>query len=204
MTKVKICGLTNYEDAINAVNLGADYLGFNFYRRSPRRIEKIKAKKIIENLPENAISVGIFANERIGSIKSVIDFCKIGIVQLSGDEDAKFISNIKKSAGIKVIKSFRIRSRNDAKNTASFNADYVMADSFKKGFFGGTGTGLDLGFLEGINNKNLFLAGGLTAANVKSAASRIKPYAVDVCSSIEKCPGKKDFEKMKEFIEAAK
>lgn len=204
MTKVKICGLTNYEDAMDAVNLGADYLGFNFYRHSPRYIEKLKAKDIIEKLPENTKKVGIFANEGIGAIKSVIDLCKIGFVQLSGDENAKFISKLKKSASIKVIKSFRIRSSDDARNASGFNADYVLADSFRKGFLGGTGVGLDLGFLEGIINKNLFLAGGLNAANVQSAINRIKPYAVDVCSSIEKYPGKKDFEKMKCFIEAAK
>lgn len=204
MTKIKICGLTNYEDAINAVNLGADYLGFNFYRRSPRYIERLKAKKIIENLPVNAKKVGIFVNEGIGSIKSIINSCKIGFVQLSGDEDAKFISKLKKSANIKVIKSCRISGMDDAKNTSRFKADYILADSFRKGFFGGTGSRLDLKFLEGISNKNLFLAGGLSAVNVKSAAVRIKPYAVDACSSIEEYPGKKDFEKMKCFIEAAK
>lgn len=204
MTKVKICGLTNYEDTINALNLGADYIGFNFYRLSPRYIEKLKAKKIIEKIPENVKKVGIFANERISTIKSIIDLCKIGFVQLSGDEDAKFISKLKKSASIKVIKSFRIRSIDDAKNTARLKADYILADSFRKGFFGGTGIKLNLKFIEKMGNKNLFLSGGLNSVNVKSAVRKIKPYAVDVCSSIEKYPGKKDFEKMKSFIEAAK
>lgn len=204
MIKVKVCGITNYEDAINAVNLGADYLGFNFYERSPRYITKIKAKKIIEKLSNKAKKVGIFVNEDINRIKEIVNYCNIGIVQLSGDEDKNFIINFKKILNKKIIKAFRIKNRNDIKNIRDYKTDYTMLDSFKKGFYGGTGAKFDWNIAKYIDKERLFLSGGLNALNVKAAINKIKPYAVDVCSSIESSPGKKDFEKMREFIETAK
>ena len=203
MTKVKICGLTNYEDAANAANSGADYLGFNFYKSSPRYIEKPKAKKIIERLKANAKKVGIFVNEDIEKVKAVAELCRLDLIQLSGDENREYISKLKNALRNEIIKSFRIKS-SSIKNIKKYGVDYVMIDSFKKGFFGGTGIGPNLKFAGELDNKSLFLAGGLSAANVKSAVKKIKPYAVDVCSSIESYPGKKDLRKMKEFVEAVK
>ena len=207
MIKIKICGITNYEDAINAANLGVDYLGFNFYKYSPRYIEKSKAKKIIENLPKNLKKVGVFVNEDINKIKNIVGYCNIDLAQLSGDEDRDYVLNLKNIVHKRVIKSFRIRNRDDIKNIKDYKLEYVMLDSFKKGLYGGTGTKFDLRlakYIEYIDKRRLFLAGGLNAVNVKSAINNIRPYAVDVCSSIEDYPGKKDLEKMREFIEAAK
>ena len=204
MTKVKVCGITNYKDAVNAADLGADYLGFNFYKRSPRHIGKSKAKNIIEKLPKNAKKVGIFVNESIGSVKSIVEFCRLDLVQLSGDENQEYISKLKNISNKKIIKSFRIKNSSSVKNIKNYETDYVMLDSFKKGFFGGTGIELNLEFIGKLDNGNLFLAGGLNTINVKSAVKKIKPYAVDVCSSIEAHPGRKDFEKMKEFIHQVK
>ena len=204
MTKVKICGITNYEDAVNATKLGADYLGFNFYRYSSRYISASKAKNITEKLPKNIKKVGVFVNEDINKIKNAVDFCNIDIVQLSGDEDADFILNLKKIPNKKIIKSFRIKNEKDIKKINHFKIDYIMLDSFKKEFYGGTGVTFDWKLAKYIDKKRLFLSGGLKPSNVKLAIDKIKPYAVDVCSSIESYPGKKDFEKMKEFVEAAK
>ena len=204
MTKVKICGITNYEDAINAVNLGADYLGFNFYKHSSRHIEKSKAKGIIEKLPKGVKKVGIFVNEEIGKIKGITSFCKLDIVQLSGDENPDFIPNLRKELKKKIIKSIRIKNKNDINISKNYNVDYIMLDSFKEGFYGGTEKTLSLTFIKGISKKNLFLAGGLNASNVKLAIQEIHPHAVDVCSGIEAYAGKKDYGKMKKFIEAVK
>lgn len=204
MTKVKICGITNYEDAIDAVNLGTDYLGFNFYRHSPRYISVSKARNIIEKLPKNAKNVGVFVNENIKKIREIIDFCNINIIQLSGDEDTDFILNLKKTSNEKIIKSFRIKDNGDIKKIKYLKIDYIILDSFKNGLYGGTGKTFDLGVAKYVDRKKLFLAGGLKTSNVRRAIKEVNPYAIDVCSSIESSPGKKDYKKMKEFIEATK
>jgi len=204
MTKIKICGTTNYKDAMNAVNLGADYLGFNFYKQSPRYIKEQNAKIIIEKLPQKTKKVGIFVNEDISKIKRTVNFCNIDVIQLSGEENPQFIMDLKKALPNKVIKSFRVKKISGIKNINKYKTDYVMLDSFKKGLYGGTGTAFDWRLAKNVDKKRLFLSGGLNSLNVKLAIHKIKPYAVDVCSSIEHYPGKKDFEKMKEFIEAAK
>lgn len=204
MTKVKICGITNYEDAIGAVNLGADYLGFNFYKHSPRHIEKLKAKEIIEKLPKGVKKVGIFVNENISKIKEITSFCKLDMIQLSGDENPAFILNLRKALKKKIIKSIRIKNKDDVDISKDYNADYIMLDSFKEGFYGGTGKTISSILINGISKKNLFLAGGLNASNVNLAVQKIHPHAVDACSGIEAYASKKDYAKMKKFIEAVK
>lgn len=204
MTKVKICGIKTYEDAINAASLGADYLGFNFYRRSPRYIGISQAKKIIKNLPKNVKKVGIFVNENAGKIKKIADACGIDIIQLSGDEDREFGINLKKLLGKKIIKSFRANGSKEIEKAKQYKSDYIMLDSYKKGHYGGTGAKFNWNLAKRIDRRRLFLSGGLNAYNVKLAINKVRPYAVDACSSTEICPGKKDYNKIKEFIEAAK
>lgn len=203
MVKIKICGITNSIDAVNAANLGADYIGFNFYKYSPRYVEKSKARRAINKL-QNVKSVGVFVNEKIDAIKKIVEFCNLDLVQLSGDENQSFTLNLKNILGREIIKSFRVKSRDDVRNIQNYKTDYIMLDSFKKGFYGGTGAKFEWSIAKYVGRGKLFLSGGLNALNVKSAVQEIKPYAVDVCSSIEVSPGKKDIEKMKEFIEAAK
>ena len=203
MTKVKVCGITNMEDAVIASSLGANFLGFNFYPKSPRFLNKKKVKEIIETLPRNVKSVGIFVNENIKEVKDTINFCKIGLVQLSGDESESYVKKLRGAIKQKIIKCFHIR--NPAMPDFSYyTADYIMLDSFKKGFYGGTGKSFNWKIAENINSKKLFLSGGLNVNNVKEAIQKLKPYAVDVCSSVELYQGKKDFEKMRAFIEAVK
>lgn len=213
MVKVKICGITNYEDAINAARLGADYLGFNFYKGSPRYIHESKAKRIIEGLPKNVKTVGIFVNEDTSKIIRAAESCNIDLIQLSGDEDAPAISKLRKATNKKIIKVFRVKNKEDIKNILDFKKSFpskdffVLLDSFKKGDYGGTGTMFDWGIVsiaKGFNKKRLFLSGGLKPANVKQAICKVKPYAVDVCSGVEKSPGKKDSKKVREFIKICK
>ena len=204
MTKVKICGITNYGDAKNAADLGADFLGFNFYSRSPRCIEFKKAKDIVGKLQKNVSKVGVFVNEKNENIIEIAEYCNLDIIQLSGDEDSDFVYELKNSTNKKIIKSFRIRHKIDANLINSFNSDYIVLDSFKDGLYGGTGKSFDLNMIKNVDNKKLFLAGGLNDKNVKFAIQKVNPYAVDVCGSIEKSAGRKDFDKMKNFIEAVK
>ena len=203
MTKIKICGITSCEDAEKAAELGADYIGFNFYAKSPRYIKASKAKIIIGKLPKRVKKVGVFVNEKIENMKNLAEFCRLDLVQLSGNEDGEYVTKLKKTLNTKIIKAFRTKKMEGIKKIKSCKADYIMLDSFKKGIYGGTGIKLNLKFAGQLHSKNLFLAGGLNSANVKQIIEKISPYAVDVCSSIEAYPGKKDFGKMKEFIEAA-
>ena len=200
MTKIKICGITNYEDAKNTVDLGADFLGFNFYSRSPRCVNLKTAKNIVEKLQKNVLKVGVFVNEKIDNINEIADYCNLDLIQLSGDEDFGYVKILKKSTNKKIIKVFRIKKGDEIKNFDKFDFDYFMLDTFKNGFYGGTGQDFNLNLANGFDNKKLFLAGGLNEKNVKTAIQKVNPFAVDVCSSIEKSAGRKDFDKMKRFI----
>ena len=162
-------------------------------------------KRIIENLPKNVKAVGIFVNETANKIKDIADFCNLDLVQLSGDENAEFLSNLKKTTNQKIIKAFRIGiGKKFPKENFFPIADYILLDSFKKGGYGGTGKVFDWSMAKTIDKKIMFLSGGLNTSNVKIAIRKLNPYCVDVCSGIEKSPGRKDFMKMKEFIIQAK
>ena len=201
MTKIKICGITNYTDAKNAVDLGADFLGLNFYSRSPRFINLRNAKAIAEKLQNKSLKVGVFVNEKIDNIIEIADYCSLDLIQLSGNEDLSFVNALRSSTNKKIIKVFKVNGDKTG-DFDSFNCDYFMLDTFKNGFYGGTGEGFDLNLANGFDSKRLFLAGGLNDTNVKEAIHKLNPFAVDVCSSTESSPGKKDFNKMKKFIEA--
>lgn len=207
MTKIKICGITNLDDALCAEKLGADYIGFNFYIGSSRYIGASKAKKIISKLPDGIKIVGVFVNDDIEKIKVISSQCNLDIIQLSGNENKKFVSELKKKIKIPIIKSIRIKNRvyKKSKNTIKqYNSDYILLDTFKKEFYGGTGETFDLDAAKQFDSARLFLSGGLNAANVKTAIKKVNPFAVDVCSGVEISHGKKDFDKLKNFIEAAK
>lgn len=204
MTKIKICGITNHEDAQNAIDLGADFLGFNFYKGSPRYVDYHTAKDIIRELNSKVGIVGIFVNETSDNVKKMAETCNLNLIQLSGDENNDYIIQLRKKINTKIIKTFRIKNKIDNNLINSFNSDYIMLDSFKDGFYGGTGERFDFGSVNGIDKRKLFLAGGLNDANVKEAIKKLSPFAVDVCSSIESEPGKKDYDKMKKFIEAVR
>lgn len=203
MAKVKICGITNLEDAINAAELGADYLGFNFYKKSPRHIEESEAKKIIGKLSENVKKVGIFVNEDLNKVVSIVKDLNLDLIQLHGDEKPEYCEQLKNKSEKSIIKAFRVKTNKDINNMESYNADFLMFDAHKDGMFGGTGKAFDWSILKGIK-KPFFLSGGLNPDNVKDAIKITSPYAVDAASGVEENPGKKDYYKMKKFIEAAR
>ena len=204
MTKIKICGLTNLEDALKAEELGADFLGFIFFKESPRCIKPDKAKEIVAGLRGNSEKVGLFLDQDIQEVKDIARLSRLDILQLHGNEEPAYVAELKKE--FKVIKTFRLKKGFDFNDLGMYNVtDFYLFDTFKKGMFGGTGVVFDWGFLEGKSfNKPIFLAGGLKPSNVKKAIERVKPYAVDVASGVESSPGKKNHKLLEEFINAAK
>jgi phosphoribosylanthranilate isomerase len=199
MTKIKVCGITNLDDALKAVELGADFLGFNFYPPSPRYITPEKARTILSQVPPHIGNVALFVNEPKEKIRGIIDNQAFSGVQLHGDESADYCRGWE----LKVIKAFRLRDAESLGAMDGFPADYYLVDSWAPGY-GGSGAPFPWSWLEGKSADKLILAGGLDAGNVVEAIRRVRPYGVDVCTGVEKKPGIKDHEKLKEFILAAK
>jgi phosphoribosylanthranilate isomerase len=201
MTRVKICGITEYEDARDAVLLGADAIGLNFYPSSPRYVEAGKAAAIIEKLPPFVTTVGIFVNHP--DPQNVEDFAlSIGLhaVQLHGNETPDYCSMIQR---VKVIKAFRVDSNFRVDMLRSYGSGTFLLDGCALDQFGGTGKSFNLDQVFGANAfGSIIIAGGLTAENVAHVVSSLHPFAVDVASGVESKPGKKDYEKMRRFIEA--
>lgn len=202
MVKVKICGITNLEDALAAVILGADAIGFVFYPKSPRYIKPYQARDIIRLLPKRVLKAGVFVNEKVQKIKRIARACGLDLLQLHGDEAPEFCRQLK---GLRVVKAFRIKEGVDLIRIKRYNTYGYLFDAFLAGKYGGTGKNIDWGLLQGIRKKikkPLFLSGGLTSQNVKKAVSLVRPDWVDVSSSVEKVPGEKDKMKLKAFVNA--
>jgi len=204
MAKIKICGLTNTEDARRAEELGADYLGFVFFQKSPRTISQETVSKIKEALRGKAETVGLFFNEKILRVKEIARNCRLDVLQLHGDEEPQYVSELKRE--FKVIKTFRVKKGFDFSVMDQYGmADFFLFDTLKKGMAGGTGVSFDWDMLAGRSfAKPIFLAGGLKPSNVKEAIEKVRPFSVDVSSGVEESPEKKDFNKMETFINAAR
>jgi phosphoribosylanthranilate isomerase len=186
--RVKFCGMTNLEDALYAVDLGVDYVGFVFYPKSKRAIEYKKAKSIIENIKGRVKTVGVFVEQNSDEVRKTVSFC--------GLDYAQVYSNVE---GVDTIRVYRIADSLPDKVSYGF----VLFDSCTKSV-GGSGVGFDWELIKGCNYiDRLFLAGGVSFDNV-SQAKELGVYGVDLVSSIEKYPGKKDLDKMKEFIRIVK
>lgn len=196
--KVKICGLTNYDDAVAAMDMGADLLGFNFYRESPRYIEPQKAADIINQLPGFIDIVGVFVNATIEEIHETKQICPFDWVQLHGDEDPHFCSSLR-SHDVKTMKAIRVKNKADITKTSTFFTDAILLDAFKPDQYGGTGISFDWNIIGHIG-KRVFLAGGIRADNAASAIE-LGVYGIDVCSGVEAKPGKKDLNKMRLLFE---
>lgn len=203
MVKVKICGITNLEDALASVDAGCDALGFLFYKKSPRSINPSKASGIIKGLPRRIIKIGVFVDAREKFIKKVARLCHLDMLQFHGSELPDFCVKCK---GYKIIKAFRAKNRIDLKKIMEYNTFAYLFDTFKGGKLGGTGKVFNWKIIRHIKRLKhpIFLSGGLNAKNVKTAIKLVKPNWVDVCSSVEAKPGKKDHKKIKEFIETVK
>lgn len=192
MVRVKICGITNLEDALNAVKLGADALGFVF-APSSREINPEKAKEIVEKLPPWVSTVGVFVDEKPSRVMQIVNQCKLDYAQLHGDESPEYCGQL----DIKVIKTIKT----EIKRIPEYDVPGILLDISK-----GTGKVFDwdLAVEAKKYGKPIILSGGLTPENVKKAIKKVKPYGVDVSTGVESGPGKKDCEKMKLFIQESK
>lgn len=211
--KTKICGLTTKEDSTWALNYGADYLGVNFFKDSPRHVSVATAEKWVPALPSFATVVGVFVDAPADDILHAVSKLKLKGVQLHGNESPEMVAHLKNELNgmgrsVFVMKAFRVRDEESLAAIASYgdSIDYVLLDSFVEGEPGGTGTRFnwDLAVKVQESGRSVFLAGGLTPENVKEAVKKVKPFGVDVASGVEKSPRKKDPEKIKLFIQNAK
>src|SRR5215469_2317034 len=203
--KVKICGITNWADARCACAAGADFLGFNFCRHSPRYIEPTKAREIIRRLPKDVAAVGVFVNEPAESLLQTARAVGLKGVQLHGDEAPSLVSRLRRSArSIKVIKAIRVRKTLPAQQLARFaDASAILLDGFDGFRRGGTGRKFDWSLIPRRKRRvPIFLAGGLTPQNVTDAIHTVRPYAIDGCSGVESAPGKKSPAKIKALMHA--
>ncbi len=199
--KVKICGTTSLKDAFLAVESGADAIGFIFYKMSPRNISQKEAKEIILQLPPFIETVGVFVNETSDKINRIAEQCKLNSIQLHGEESPALCRRVKR----KVIKAFRVKNADSLKSIASYDVSGFLLDSYNGGSKGGTGQVFDWNLALRVKKQGpVILAGGLNPYNVFTAIHRVKPYGVDVCSGVEKSPGIKDHEKIREFIKSVR
>jgi phosphoribosylanthranilate isomerase len=202
--RVKVCGITNVTDALAAARAGADMLGFNFYKSSPRYIAPEKAREIIEQLPSAVLNVGIFVNhESPEAVAAITEASGTTAVQLHGDESPAFCDALR---NYPVIKALRVRDQYISREILEYETDAILLDTFNSKVRGGTGETFAWSVAQEARETvaRLFLAGGLTPANVSEAVQVVRPYAVDVCSSVESSPGHKDESRLCEFIAAAK
>lgn len=204
-TKIKICGLTNEADACRAAELGADFLGFIFYPKSPRFIEPEQLAEFIGNIPGNALKVGVFVNESAEEMLRIVEQCGLNVIQLHGNETPDFATCMKSEAGAEtaIWKALPLKDESDLNYAQSFPADKVLVDYMDETAYGGTGKCADWKLARNLSDsREIVLAGGLNPDNAAEAVRRVQPYTVDVCSGVEAGPGKKDHEKMRRFFEA--
>jgi len=195
MMRVKICGITNYRDAIDAIDAGADALGFVFYSKSPRYITPTDAKKIIDRLPPFIARVGLFVNEGVDTIDTISNYCNLTVSQIHFEVDE---SSLKAISG-RVLPVVRAK---EPKDILQYSDRYRLVDVYCEGY-GGSGKRLNLEWFESIDCSKIILAGGLTPDNLHEL-KKYNFYGVDVSSGVERMKGKKDYEKVTKFIKNAK
>ena len=199
MTKVKICGITNPEDALYASGLGAAFIGIIFYPKSPRFVVNETALNIVSSLPDEVIPVGVFVNPKRNEIISAVEETGIKAVQVHGSMDF----NKLKELNIIRIRAFRINDSFDFNAIPDNEFDYTLLDNFINGQYGGTGKTFDWKNIPpSINRAKFILAGGLKPENVGTAIKTLKPAVVDVSSGVESSPGIKDESKVREFFKS--
>ena len=201
MTKVKICGLTNLEDAQIAAESGADALGFVLYSKSPRCVKSSAVKEIVRQLPPYVTTVGVFANANADEILDVMDECALDLAQLQGDEPPSVCERL----GSKAIKAIRVKDLSSLDAMKAYAVRAFVLDTYTRDNFGGTGKQFDWDLaVEAKQYGRLILAGGLTPENVREAIQKVRPYGVDVSSGVESRIGKKDPQKVRRFTRVAK
>ena len=193
--RVKICGITNFQDAIQAIDAGADALGFVFYQDSPRYITPANAKKIIDKLPPFIGRVGLFVNEGIDTIDTISKYCDLTLSQIHFEVDAEALDMI----GSKTLPVIRAKRKEDV---LQYSDRYRLVDVYCEEY-GGSGKRLNLEWFDGVDCSKIILAGGLTPDNLEEL-KKYNFYGVDVSSGVERIKGKKDYQKVTKFIANAK
>ncbi|NOZ68261.1 MAG: phosphoribosylanthranilate isomerase [Deferribacteres bacterium] len=202
MGTVKICGITNTEDALAAVRYGADAVGFVFYHKSPRAVTPETAKTIISSLPPFITTVGVFVDEEIREMEKIASYAGLDVIQLHGSESPDKCRN----AGRKIIKAVRVKHRADIEILRQYrNVSAFLLDTYSPSAIGGTGETFNWEIaVEAKKFGRIILAGGLDPGNVEEAIKIVRPYGVDVSSGVEGSEkGRKDHVKLKLFIERA-
>lgn len=203
--QVKICGITNENDALAAVEAGADALGFVLYRKSPRAVEPKTVKAIVARLPPFVVPVGVFVNEEAKVVRDLMDECGLMLAQLHGDESAAYCEQL----GRPVLKAFRLKNKTTFLALAEYQGRAgvrgFLIDAYSEDAYGGTGQVADWPLAAQVaRSSRILLAGGLTPENVGAAIHAVQPYGVDVSSSVERQPGRKDHDKIRAFIQAVR
>ncbi len=200
MTRIKICGITNKKDAIEAARLGVDMVGFVFYRDSKRFVEPRMAAEIAGELPPFMAKVGVFVDEDREKVLETAQTAALDILQFHGRETPEYCASFRPD--LKVIKAFRINGKEDLKDINSYDVDYYLLDTFDKDCIGGTGKAFDRKVLDGFEFlRPVILSGGLTPESVEAAVREFAPYGVDVSTGVEKRPGQKDAALMVRFVD---
>lgn len=201
MVRVKICGMTNLDDALMAVEAGADALGFVFFQGSPRYISPDQAAAIIRRLPPFVQTVGLFVNEEPATVNLVADQCRLDMVQLHGEESPDYCNAVRR----RIIKAFRVKDLSTLDDMTNYHVAACLLDAWSPTAHGGTGTSFNWDIAaRAAASHRIILAGGLTPDNVAGAVALVNPYAVDVSSGVERAPGKKDASLIRAFIGAVR
>jgi phosphoribosylanthranilate isomerase len=200
--KVKICGLTNVADALAAVEAGADLLGFVFWEKSPRYVTIETAREIARRLPPGTQRVGVFVDAKVEAVMFSLRICDFSALQFHGQESPSFCRQF----GVMTIKAFRVRDAASLQPMSAYDTDAFLLDTQVEDKPGGTGETFDWSLAVAAKKfgKPLFLAGGLTPQNVAAAVRAAQPFGVDVSSGVEAAPGKKDAQKMRDFVAAVR
>jgi phosphoribosylanthranilate isomerase len=200
VVRIKICGVTRAEDALEAVRLGADALGFNFWPGSKRHLTTAAARAIVSRLPPFVTPVGVFVNQPEGEMRAIAAESGIQVFQLHGDESPELCARMP----LPVIKAIPVDQVRTLSRLLSYEVSAFLLDTPSRGY-GGTGVPFDWSLAEGVSEvAPVILAGGLTPENVAAAVRAVRPYAVDVASGVESAPGVKDFARMARFVAAAR
>jgi phosphoribosylanthranilate isomerase len=202
MVKVKICGITSLEDALTAVEAGADALGFVFYSASPRHIFPEQAAEIIRNLPPFVQTAGLFVNEQPAVVNATADQCGLDIVQLHGEEPPEYCQSVRR----RIIKAFRVKDISTLDSLLQYHVAGYLLDAWSPKAPGGTGQTFnwEIAAEAVTRGHRIVLAGGLTPDNITESIRRVCPYGVDVSSGVESAPGLKDASRISRFIQLAK
>jgi len=203
MVKVKVCGITNPEDARAAATAGAAAIGLIF-AESPRKVGIEEAREVAAALPEDILKVGVFVNAEPVEVVRIAREVGLDYAQLHGDEGPEDVTAVR-GGGVKVIKALRVRAAADLAEIEVYGADLYLLDAYSEKARGGTGTRFDWGLAKSLKGRaNILISGGLGPENVRDAVSYFEPWGVDASSSLESAPGKKDRDRVRRFVFAAK